>query len=155
MGEFNVNKSDGSLDPTAGMPETYPADQVMMSDGTTSVEDAIDGAAKKAEVATDITMTPASGITIVSSRITKMDRLVIAQLKLNWSTPDMNEHNIITFNYDGFNVGGNYAVGVVTDTNTNTIGTFVLASNNLYIKLSASGVTSATVICMTVIGFTT
>lgn len=42
MGEFNVNKSDGSLNPTAGMPETYPADQVMMSDGVTSVEDALD-----------------------------------------------------------------------------------------------------------------
>ena len=36
MGEFNVNKSDGSLNQTAGMPETYPADQVMMSDDVTS-----------------------------------------------------------------------------------------------------------------------
>lgn len=26
----------------AGLPDTYPADQVMMSDGTTSVEDAVD-----------------------------------------------------------------------------------------------------------------
>ena len=43
MGEFNVNKSDGSLNPTAGMPETYPAEQVMMSDGVTSVEEAVDG----------------------------------------------------------------------------------------------------------------
>ena len=42
MGEFNVNQSDGSLEQTAGMPETYPADQVMMSDGVTSVEDALD-----------------------------------------------------------------------------------------------------------------
>ena len=42
MGEFNVNKSDGSLEQTAGMPETYPADQVMLSDGVTSVEDALD-----------------------------------------------------------------------------------------------------------------
>ena len=41
MGEFNVNKSTGGLEQTAGMPETYPAEQVMMSDGTTSVEDAI------------------------------------------------------------------------------------------------------------------
>lgn len=41
MGEFNVNKSDGSLEQTAGMPETYPASQVMMSDGTTSVEEAV------------------------------------------------------------------------------------------------------------------
>ena len=41
MGEFNVNKSDGSLEQTAGMPETYPADQVMLSDGVTSVEDKI------------------------------------------------------------------------------------------------------------------
>ena len=43
MGEFNINKSDGSLEQTAGMPETYPAEQVMMSDGTTSVEEAVDG----------------------------------------------------------------------------------------------------------------
>lgn len=42
MGEFNVNKTTGGLDPTAGMPETYPADQVMMSDGVTSVEEAVD-----------------------------------------------------------------------------------------------------------------
>lgn len=42
MGEFNVNKSDGSLDPTAGMPATYPAEQVMMSDGVTSVKDRLD-----------------------------------------------------------------------------------------------------------------
>jgi len=42
MGEFNVNKSDGSLEQTAGMPSEYPATQVMMSDGVTSVEDALD-----------------------------------------------------------------------------------------------------------------
>lgn len=42
MGEFNVNKSDGSLEQTAGMPETYPAEQVMMSDGVTSVEEKLD-----------------------------------------------------------------------------------------------------------------
>ena len=41
MGEFNVNKSDGSLNQTAGMPDTYPAEQVMLSDGVTSVEDKI------------------------------------------------------------------------------------------------------------------
>lgn len=42
MGEFNVNKSDGSLLQTAGMPSEYPATQVMMSDGVTSVEDRLD-----------------------------------------------------------------------------------------------------------------
>jgi len=42
MGEFNVNKSDGSLEQTAGMPSEYPATQVMMSDGVTSVEEALD-----------------------------------------------------------------------------------------------------------------
>ncbi len=41
MGEFNVNKTTGGLDPTAGMYETYSAEQVMMSDGVTSVEEAI------------------------------------------------------------------------------------------------------------------
>lgn len=43
MGEFNVNKSDGSLEQTAGMPSEYPATQVMLSDGVTSAESAIDG----------------------------------------------------------------------------------------------------------------
>lgn len=42
MGEFNINKSDGSLEQTAGMPSEYPATQVMMSDDVTSVEDALD-----------------------------------------------------------------------------------------------------------------
>lgn len=42
MGEFNVNKSDGSLEQTAGMPSEYPATQVMLSDDVTSVEDALD-----------------------------------------------------------------------------------------------------------------
>jgi hypothetical protein len=42
MGEFNVDKTTGGLNPTAGMPDTYPAEQVMMSDGVTSVEDALD-----------------------------------------------------------------------------------------------------------------
>lgn len=41
-GEYNVDKTTGDLVQTAGMPDTYPADQVMMSDGTTSVEDALD-----------------------------------------------------------------------------------------------------------------
>ena len=39
MGEFNVNKSTGDLLETAGMPSEYPATQVMLSDGVTSVED--------------------------------------------------------------------------------------------------------------------
>lgn len=43
MGEFNVDKTTGGLDPTAGMPESYPASQVMMSDSVTSVEDAFAG----------------------------------------------------------------------------------------------------------------
>lgn len=48
MGEFNVNKSDGSLEQTAGMPSEYPATQVMMSDGVTSVEDVVDELKKSA-----------------------------------------------------------------------------------------------------------
>ena len=43
MGEFNVDKTTGDLIDTAGMPETYPATQVTLSDGVTSVEDALDG----------------------------------------------------------------------------------------------------------------
>ena len=43
MGEFNINKSTGGLNQTAGMPATYPAEQVMMSDGVTSVEEALGG----------------------------------------------------------------------------------------------------------------
>ena len=149
----NTDSGLSATDVQGAVDELRQADNIMMSDGVTSAEEALDGAAKKAEAATDITMTPSSGITIQSSRIMKMDKLVIAQLKIKWSTPTMNETHIITFN--GFNVGANYAVGVVSDTKTNTIGTFVLSRNNLYIKLSASGITSDTILCMTVIGFTT
>ena len=42
MGEFNVNKSDGSLEQTAGMPSEYPASQVMLSDGETRVGDVVE-----------------------------------------------------------------------------------------------------------------
>lgn len=65
MGEFNVNKSDGSLDPTAGMPETYPADQVMMSDGVTSVEDVVSG-----------TFTAAENVTVLRSKVRKQLNIV-------------------------------------------------------------------------------
>lgn len=41
MGEFNVDKTDGSLVQTAGIPDTYPASQVMLNDGSTSVQDAM------------------------------------------------------------------------------------------------------------------
>lgn len=41
MGEFNVDKTTGGLEQTAGMPSEYPATQVMLSDGVTSVEEKI------------------------------------------------------------------------------------------------------------------
>lgn len=149
----NVMRVDNGNIIDGAMPQAYPASHVMMSDGETSVEDALDGTAKKAETATDITMTPNSNITIITSRIMKMDKLVIAQLKLKWSTPTMSEYNAITFN--GFDVGGNYVVGVVAKQNdSSTKGSFILSSNRLYIKLSSSDVTSDTILCMTVIGFT-
>lgn len=62
MGEFNVNKSDGSLEQTAGMPSEYPATQVMMSDDVTSVEDALDGRMLRKKILT-IPASTASGIT--------------------------------------------------------------------------------------------
>ena len=52
MGEFNVDKTTGGLEQTAGMPSEYPATQVMMSDGVTSVEEAIE--ANNLGVAIDI-----------------------------------------------------------------------------------------------------
>jgi len=55
MGEFNVNKSTGDLVSTAGMPETYPAQQVMMSDGVTSVEEKIDAHNVSTNTRVDIT----------------------------------------------------------------------------------------------------
>ena len=65
MGEFNVNKSDGSLDPTAGMPDTYPAEQVMMSDGTTSVEEAMPKVTDWYTIPNDINVT-SSGWALVA-----------------------------------------------------------------------------------------
>lgn len=55
MGEFNVNKTTGGLNPTAGMPDTYPAEQVMMSDGVTSVEEAVDGVTEALTIGTTVT----------------------------------------------------------------------------------------------------
>lgn len=40
MGEFNVNKNDGSLVQTAGVPDTYPASQVTYED--TNLNDVLD-----------------------------------------------------------------------------------------------------------------
>jgi len=54
MGEFNVNKSDGSLEQTAGMPSEYPATQVMLSDGVTSVEDAVNDTTPRTATGTTI-----------------------------------------------------------------------------------------------------
>ena len=48
-GEYNVDKSTGDLVQTAGMPSEYPATQVMMSDGVTSVEDAVDEVTESVE----------------------------------------------------------------------------------------------------------
>ena len=59
MGEFNVNKSDGSLEQTAGMPSEYPATQVMMPDGTTTVADALPKVTDWYTVPNDITVNSA------------------------------------------------------------------------------------------------
>ena len=63
-----VDKQTGDRIPTAGMPETYPAEQVMMSDGVTSVEDAL--GSKSTVLVKNITVTlipSTSGITIGTS----------------------------------------------------------------------------------------
>lgn len=52
-GEYNVNRTTGSLEQTAGIPSEYPASQVMLSDGVTSVEDALD--ANNLDTAVNIT----------------------------------------------------------------------------------------------------
>lgn len=70
MGEFNVNKSDGSLEQTAGMPSEYPATQVMMSDGVTSVEDKVD----------ELTDYVVDTTTISGVKITKMGHLVMLSI---------------------------------------------------------------------------
>jgi hypothetical protein len=56
MGEFNVNKTDGSLEQTAGMPSEYPATQVMLSDGVTNVEDKLEDKATVTLSATNSTL---------------------------------------------------------------------------------------------------
>ena len=66
MGEFNVNKSDGSLEQTAGMPSEYPASQVMMSDDVTSVENAVDDLMEAEDVSSAISITGLSNISNLS-----------------------------------------------------------------------------------------
>ena len=63
-----VDKQTGDRIPTAGMPETYPAEQVMMSDGVTSVEDALGSKSTVLVKNITVTLIPSTpGITIGTS----------------------------------------------------------------------------------------
>lgn len=68
MGEFNVDKTTGGLNPTAGMPSEYPATQVMMSDGVTSVGEAVDVVSG--------TFTAAENVTLLHSKVRKQLNIV-------------------------------------------------------------------------------
>lgn len=151
MGEFNVNKSDGSLEQTAGMPETYPATQVMMSDGVTSVEDALNGLQYE-NPSSKISATLESGLTKDYFIIRTLGNLMVAQVRVLWNTPSTAETKIATLN--GFTHISAYLTGVVLADNTTQIGNFILSGNQLYIKLTTT-ISSSTKICMTIIGFNT
>lgn len=83
MGEFNVNKSDGSLKQTAGMPSEYPATQVMLSDGVTSVEDAVDEVVKRADAYTLGTFVNISAYTSSNPYVAPSDGYVRLYLAMN------------------------------------------------------------------------
>lgn len=78
MGEFNVNKTTGGLNPTAGMPDTYPAEQVMMSDGTTSVEEAVN------DVASGLTgrLLTYENVTITAGNMLWIDNVTVGRDKV-------------------------------------------------------------------------
>lgn len=101
MGEFNVNKSTGGLEQTAGMPSEYPATQVMMSDGVTSVEEALDEVNSAWETVT-LPFTPReTGILLCLMRCNSQGR---AYITLNGATVTI---------VDGYNVGEGYVSGIV------------------------------------------
>lgn len=95
MGEFNVNKTTGGLEQTSGMPSEYPATQVMMSDGVTSVESALDALQIKK---TTVTGTADSN-GIIESNLARGSKLILSA----YSTS-----SIQTLMQTGFNSLGNY-----------------------------------------------
>lgn len=101
MGEFNVNKSDGSLEQTAGMPSEYPATQVMMSDGTTSVEDALDAVMPRTASGTTAAQL-VSAINLLSEE--QKDRCCIK------ITSSVGRHTLRR-------ITGNYYTGIIATTN--------------------------------------
>lgn len=60
-----VHVEDGKMHGAPGMPDTYPASQVMMSDGVTSVEDIVSG-----------TFTAAENVTILHVKVRKQLNIV-------------------------------------------------------------------------------
>lgn len=93
MGEFNINKSDGSLEQTAGMPETYPAEQVMLSDGVTSVEDALDKVSSSLITKTYSLVEPNS--TLIDLKLTKSGNTV--SLYFRWYGMIPNDGGILGY----------------------------------------------------------
>jgi len=75
MGEFNVNKSDGSLEQTAGMPSEYPATQVMLSDGVTSVQDRIGNILFVEKSISDVSVSTAWGSLFMGSDVVSITDL--------------------------------------------------------------------------------
>ena len=113
MGEFNVKKSDGSLEQTAGMPETYPADQVMMSDGVTSVEDALDKLQIKSVIFNETTSSSGR----IADKFAGMEVIVLKAYCFNQS------HIVIPYTYEsptiintGFKILSSEGMTAITNT---------------------------------------
>lgn len=89
MGEFNVDKTTGDLIDTAGMPSEYPATQVMMSDGVTSVEDALDELSNITSISKSDLLdesTKSAEITVNKFQLQKIDGLPLGRLRIDFYT---------------------------------------------------------------------
>lgn len=96
-----------------------------------------------------VSFTPASGVTINWSRYSRQNNLVILQLVVDIANPTTNETNIGSISGIS-NIG--YTVGNIASlSNTSGVGTFVLSSTNLYIKLTTTSYSRVgmTIICLT------
>lgn len=149
---YDTLKANGQLKPGAkyfiydAQPVAVNASNLPYS-STQSTKQKIDEVASSQAV--DVGITYESGITEARKLINKQGNLYVIQLEFYWNSSNTNEKKVITFS--NFSAG-HYLTGIVVNSDTKTIGSFILTGRLLYIRLNET-VTSTTKICLTVVGF--
>lgn len=149
---YNTLKANGQLKPGAkyfiydAQPVAVNASNLPYS-STQSTKQKIDEVASNQEA--DIGITYESGITEARKLVSKQGNLYVIQLEFYWDSSNTNEKRVMTFS--NFSAG-HYLTGIVVNSDTKTIGSFILTGSLLYIRLNET-VTSTTKICLTIVGF--